>query len=334
MSSFNLPGRAARRRRNLPYMFLFLAIVFGCFALVGPLSRWLYIAKESDLALVAGSVQGAPGWESTKGGPIIRIRVEADDGLHDLFEEDLSHSREIINLKPGDHVTARMKSFLGQFNIWELKRDGVTVESYQDVYLYSTQKLEQAKTKALWFGLISSIFLTVAIALRMYFGAWRYSDASVPADAVGPVQPLSSGEYPRTYRRSPGTRAKGMIISFISIAFGFSFVRSALAVPQVSVGLLVAGILLILAFVFGMLADAKYRVVLFPDRIEVQGLVSSRVLRRDEILGRRLVEVRGSQIIRLVPRGGQRLLRVYPLILKTDSAFWEWMDTVPDLDVP
>ena len=81
-----------------------------------------------------------------------------------------------------------------------------------------------------------------------------------------------------------------------------------------------------------MLADAKYNVVLFPDRIEVQGLVSTQVLRRDEILGRRLVEVRGSQIIRLVPLGGQRPVRVYPPALKADSTFWEWMDTIPDLD--
>ena len=92
------------------------------------------------------------------------------------------------------------------------------------------------------------------------------------------------------------------------------------------------GILLIILFIFVMLQDVRYRVVLFADRIEVRNLVLTRVLRRDEILGRRLVEVRGSQIIRLVPRGGQRLVRVYPLILKTDSAFWEWMDTVPDLD--
>lgn len=191
MPTFNAPGKRARRppgRRNLPYMFLFLAIVLGLIALVAPLSRWLSIARKSDLELVAGSVQRAPSWVHTKGGPIIRIPVEADDGLHNLFEEDLSHSRELMNLKSGDHVTARVKSFLGQYNIWELKRDGVTIENYQDVYQYSTQELERATTNGLWLGLIASVFLTVALALRMHFGAWRESTPSVSADAADYVE--------------------------------------------------------------------------------------------------------------------------------------------------
>ena len=105
------------------------------------------MAKESDLKFVAGSVQQAPRWvwRSTKSGPIIVIRVETDDGLHDLDAQDLSHSREIMNLKPGDHVTALVKSFFGQYDIWELKRDGVTIESYQDTYLYRTRENERGE---------------------------------------------------------------------------------------------------------------------------------------------------------------------------------------------
>jgi hypothetical protein len=107
------------------------------------------MAKESDLKFVAGSVQQAPRWvwRSTKSGPIIVIRVETDDGLHDLDAQDLSHSREIMNLKPGDHVTALVKSFFGQYDIWELKRDGVTIESYQDTYLYRTRENERGDNK-------------------------------------------------------------------------------------------------------------------------------------------------------------------------------------------
>jgi hypothetical protein len=86
--------------------------------------------------------------------------------------------------------------------------------------------------------------------------------------------------------------------------------------------------------ILAMLYDLKYRVVLFADRIEVQNLVSTRVLRRDEILGRRLRQhAKGPPIMLLVPRGAQRPLGVL-LALKTDSAFWEWMNTLPDLDVP
>ncbi len=88
------------------------------------------MAKESDLKFVAGSVQRAPTWATE--GDLIVIGVEMDDGLHYLVEEDLSHSREIMKLKPGDHVTARVQSLLGRYHIWELKRDGVTIESYQE----------------------------------------------------------------------------------------------------------------------------------------------------------------------------------------------------------
>jgi len=148
-------------------------------------------------------------------------------------------------------------------------------------------------------------------------------------------QPLSSADYPRTYRTSLVWRAFHLILGFAFISFGVSTLRSALAGPQVDVFRLMWGIFFPLVGILAMLYDLKYRVVLFADRIEVQRLlVSTRVLRRDEILGRRLVEVKGSQIIRLVPRSGQPLVRVCPANLKTDTAFWEWMDSIPDLDVP
>jgi len=74
--------------------------MLGFIALVGPLAGWLAMAEESDLKFLAGSVQRAPRWEG-EGGSTIGIRVEMDDGLHDLVQEDFSHSREIMNLKPG-----------------------------------------------------------------------------------------------------------------------------------------------------------------------------------------------------------------------------------------
>ena len=144
-------------------------------------------------------------------------------------------------------------------------------------------------------------------------------------------QPLSSADYPRTYRTSLVWRAFHLILGFAFISFGVSHLRSALAGPQVNVFWLMWGIFFPVVGILAMLYDLKYRVVLFADRIEVQNLVSTRVLRRDEILGRRLVQGGEYQIMRLVPRGAQRPLGVL-LVLKTDSAFWEWMNTVPDLD--
>ncbi len=195
-------------RRSLPTFFLVFAIMLGLMALVGPLIGGLSIAKESDLKFVAGSVQRAPRW--TTEGDLIRIRVETDDGICDLFEEDLSHSRAIMKLKPGDQVTARVQSLLGEYHIWELKRDGVTIESYQDMYLYETRRIERGTTNALWTGLVASILLTVALALRMYFGAWRaptpsglgIQNGSEEADAGQPWQGDSTPSGPAIQNRS------------------------------------------------------------------------------------------------------------------------------------
>jgi len=164
--------------------------------------------------------------------------------------------------------------------------------------------------------------------------ALRFPNSEASNSNFSHYQPLSSADYPRTYRMSLGWRAFHLIFEFWAISIGFSTLRSALAGPQVRVSWLVTGTLLIIVFIFAMLQDLRYRVVLFADRIEVQNLVSTRVLRRDEILGRRLLQhMKGPPSILLVPRGAQRPLGV-TLDLKTDSAFWKWMNTVPDLDVP
>jgi hypothetical protein len=176
----------------LPALFLGFALVLGVFAVAIPVMGKLAMAKESDLKFVAGSVQQAPGWARGKGGsklPIIIIRVKMDDGLYDLHEQDLSHSREIMNLRPGDRITARVMPFAGYYhNIWELKRDGVTIQSYQETYLFQAATNERGVTGSLAAGLISLILLIAALVLRMHFGAWRDSTPSLPADAAGYVQ--------------------------------------------------------------------------------------------------------------------------------------------------
>src|ERR1022692_5266964 len=91
-------------------------------------------------------------------------------------------------------------------------------------------------------------------------------------------QPLSSADYPRTYRISLGWRVFDLIFEFWAISAGVSTLRSALAGPQVRVSWLVPGILFTIGGIFAMLQDAKTPVVLFADRIEVQSLVSTRVL--------------------------------------------------------
>ena len=196
MPTFNAPAPGRRRagrpltRRDLPVIFLVHAILFGFFAIALPVMAKLAMAKESDLKVVAGSVEREPRWLRGKNGklPIIEIRVQTDDGVYDLDEQDLSHTREIMNLRPGDQITARVKPLATYHNVWELKRDGVTIQSYQESYLYQVAQNGQAETNALLCGLLAAISLAAALALRMHFGAWRDPTPSVSADAADYVE--------------------------------------------------------------------------------------------------------------------------------------------------
>jgi hypothetical protein len=78
--------------------------------------------------------------------------------------------------------------FAGYHNIWELKRDGVTIQSYQETYLFQAATNERGVTGSLAAGLISLILLMAGLVLRMHFGAWRNSTPSVSADAADSVE--------------------------------------------------------------------------------------------------------------------------------------------------
>ena len=169
-------GKPGISRRELPCVFLAAAIAVGCLALLLLWVRWLTMAEESDLYLVTGSVLQAPKLIRSSD-PVIRILVQTNGRPIAIYEDDLSLSPEIMNLKWGDQVTARVK-FLrqsrahGKYHIWELKHDGVTIQSYQDAYRYQTRVNERWTTYALGLGLLAAILLTAALALRIHYGAW------------------------------------------------------------------------------------------------------------------------------------------------------------------
>src|ERR1035438_9019340 len=77
-------------------------------------------------------------------------------------------------------------------------------------------------------------------------------------------QPLSSADYPRTYRISLGWRVFDLIFEFWAISVGVSTLQSALAGPQVRVRL-VPGILFTIGGILAMVQNVKYRAVLSAD---------------------------------------------------------------------
>jgi hypothetical protein len=76
----------------------------------------------------------------------------------------------------------------------------------------------------------------------------------------------------------------------------------------------------------------RFRVVLYPDSIEIQNALSSQVLKRTDIEGRRILPTRYFSTLLLLPGQGEKKLKI-PLMLQTDSAFQHWLATIPDLDL-
>jgi len=168
-------SQGIRSPRNLPSAALALAGILALGAIVIPSLSWFAMAPETDLKSLSGSLVDAPG----SGDSAITLRLQTSEGAYDIVVEDPSHSPQIRQLRAGDDVTALVYPFLGQYNLWELSRDRETIESYQDTYLYSSQRLEQSMTTALWLGFAASILFVVAVALRMHFGVWREPRRSI-----------------------------------------------------------------------------------------------------------------------------------------------------------
>jgi len=143
-----------------------------------PIGASLDVAKESELQTIAGSVQSAPRIRNGgKGGIKLHIFVQASDSLHHLTQDDLSGDvPRIMNLRAGDNVTARVKHDRFGRNLdwlWELKRDGDTILSYEETRRYLERRYARIEQIIPWVGAISFGLLVTALLLRRHFGAWR-----------------------------------------------------------------------------------------------------------------------------------------------------------------
>jgi hypothetical protein len=180
-------------RRDSPALCLIYAAIFALVAIGLPFAASLDLAKESDLQTIAGSVQSAPRvTNGGKGGVKLHIFVQGRDGLHHLTQEDLSRDVPVVmDLRAGDNVTARVKhDSLGRDLdwLWELKRDGNTILSYEQTLRYLERRNTRTGKIAPWAGALSLGLFVVAILLRRHFGAWR--------DTTNQSVPASSGGYP------------------------------------------------------------------------------------------------------------------------------------------
>jgi len=142
---------------------------------------------------------------------------------------------------------------------------------------------------------------------------------------------LASASYPRTYRYSPALRAFIYVIAVAMMGGGVWAASLQIRQPSSPTILLWVGLT---AFCLGLSMASSCAVsclTLRADAIEVRGLFSTRRLRRDEILGRRLLPTRGKPIQVLVPRSGRQLR--LDSGYKRDSVLEAWIAALPDIDL-
>lgn len=174
-------------RRDLPALCLIYGVIFAAAVLGLPLAANLDLARKSDLRAIVGTVQSSPRTTASgKAGTKLHIVIRANNGLHHLTQHDLSQEVPgIMDLQAGDNVTALVKrDSLGRDLdwLWELKRDGMTILSYEDTYRYLQRRNARMRELAHWAGALSLGLFAVAILLRRHFGAWRdHPSPSVPA---------------------------------------------------------------------------------------------------------------------------------------------------------
>ena len=76
----------------------------------------------------------------------------------------------------------------------------------------------------------------------------------------------------------------------------------------------------------------RYRVTLSADEITLHSLFSSRTLRRADIAGKRILPTQYVSTLVLLPRAASAKRLKIAMCFKTDGAFVEWLETLPDLD--
>jgi hypothetical protein len=140
--------------------------------------------------------------------------------------------------------------------------------------------------------------------------------------------------YPRTYQMHviPRRGQKVTAIFFLTfVAVGLLHLTGILEPPRSRLALAL-GEIPIAAFSIWYWFSAHRRVILYENAIEVEGWLSSRKLRREEILGRRMERPSvGISIYVIVPIDkSERDLKLPPW-LAMDKFFFSWMKTIPQI---
>ena len=172
-----MDSRRKATRRDLPALCLLFGAIFALGAVALPFGAKLDLAKKSELSHVSGTVERVARTFAGKAGAKLHIFINDGNRVHHLTQDDLSRDvPSLRSLEPGDKVVALVRrDFLGRDLewVWELRRDGVTILSYDETQKFLGRGAERLRTVARFAGAFSIALLAIAVLLRLRFGAWR-----------------------------------------------------------------------------------------------------------------------------------------------------------------
>ncbi|WP_437731828.1 hypothetical protein [Sorangium sp. So ce1335] len=147
------------------------------------------------------------------------------------------------------------------------------------------------------------------------------------------------GVWPRVYRPSRGQRLLNQVTGAVLVAMGLGLVGVALfwrperAAPVLSVTLALVGLGFALGGAYCIAWIRGKRVVLFEDAIELVDVgYGRRRLRRDEILGLRIIPRQGVELFVFELREPGRKPVKTDLRCERDAVLDDWLAAIPNLD--
>jgi hypothetical protein len=143
--------------------------------------------------------------------------------------------------------------------------------------------------------------------------------------------------YPRVYKPSTGYLLFLGTASFLCamggiagiIYFGTGHEMTSLRSQSI---LVVLCSLFLLLGIYLISAVLTSRLILGPDFIEVKDFLSSKLLRRSDIAGYRILPTQYISTLVFQPTPAERKKLKIPLFFRTDAAFGEWFLGIPNLD--
>jgi len=143
--------------------------------------------------------------------------------------------------------------------------------------------------------------------------------------------------YPRTYKPSTGYLLFLGTVSALCAAGGIAGIiyfgtGHEMTTMQSQLALVVLSFLFLLLGIYLITAVLTSRLIFGPDFIEVKDFLSSKLLRRSDILGYRILPTQYISTLVFQPRAAERKKLKIPLYFRTDGAFGQWFIDIPNLD--